>query len=159
MTTMPAAFIGHGNPMNALETNRYTRQRRSRPACPPTASTSERVAPAPMWHDPDMAESSSPLRVGASVFRWATAILVVVAWFFWMAAAVESDWIDGLADNGTGAVIATALLAVPLLLALLAAMLHRFREARLAALLSWGASLPLFGALLAFGYHLTYTPA
>ena len=24
MTTMPAAFIGHGNPMNALETNRYT---------------------------------------------------------------------------------------------------------------------------------------
>ncbi len=21
---MPAAFIGHGNPMNALETNRYT---------------------------------------------------------------------------------------------------------------------------------------
>ena len=25
MTTMPAAFIGHGNPMNALETNRYTR--------------------------------------------------------------------------------------------------------------------------------------
>ena len=25
MTVMPAAFIGHGNPMNALETNRYTR--------------------------------------------------------------------------------------------------------------------------------------
>jgi 4,5-DOPA dioxygenase extradiol len=25
MTMMPAAFIGHGNPMNALETNRYTR--------------------------------------------------------------------------------------------------------------------------------------
>ena len=25
MTTMPAAFIGHGNPMNAIETNRYTR--------------------------------------------------------------------------------------------------------------------------------------
>ncbi|MFI7539789.1 4,5-DOPA dioxygenase extradiol [Actinoplanes sp. NPDC049599] len=25
MTIMPAAFIGHGNPMNALETNRYTR--------------------------------------------------------------------------------------------------------------------------------------
>jgi 4,5-DOPA dioxygenase extradiol len=24
MTLMPAAFIGHGNPMNALETNRYT---------------------------------------------------------------------------------------------------------------------------------------
>jgi len=24
MTVMPAAFIGHGNPMNALETNRYT---------------------------------------------------------------------------------------------------------------------------------------
>jgi len=24
MTTMPAAFIGHGNPMNTLETNRYT---------------------------------------------------------------------------------------------------------------------------------------
>jgi len=24
MTTMPAAFIGHGNPMNALENNRYT---------------------------------------------------------------------------------------------------------------------------------------
>jgi 4,5-DOPA dioxygenase extradiol len=24
MTSMPAAFIGHGNPMNALETNRYT---------------------------------------------------------------------------------------------------------------------------------------
>jgi 4,5-DOPA dioxygenase extradiol len=24
MATMPAAFIGHGNPMNALETNRYT---------------------------------------------------------------------------------------------------------------------------------------
>jgi 4,5-DOPA dioxygenase extradiol len=24
MTTMPAAFVGHGNPMNALETNRYT---------------------------------------------------------------------------------------------------------------------------------------
>jgi 4,5-DOPA dioxygenase extradiol len=24
MTTMPAAFIGHGNPMNALESNRYT---------------------------------------------------------------------------------------------------------------------------------------
>jgi 4,5-DOPA dioxygenase extradiol len=24
MTAMPAAFIGHGNPMNALETNRYT---------------------------------------------------------------------------------------------------------------------------------------
>ena len=24
MVTMPAAFIGHGNPMNALETNRYT---------------------------------------------------------------------------------------------------------------------------------------
>ena len=25
MTTMHAAFIGHGNPMNALEDNRYTR--------------------------------------------------------------------------------------------------------------------------------------
>ena len=25
MSTMPAAFIGHGNPMNALEVNRYTR--------------------------------------------------------------------------------------------------------------------------------------
>ena len=24
MTTMPAAFFGHGSPMNALETNRYT---------------------------------------------------------------------------------------------------------------------------------------
>ncbi|MCU1615898.1 MAG: hypothetical protein JWO98_3438, partial [Frankiales bacterium] len=24
MTVMPAAFIGHGNPMNALEKNRYT---------------------------------------------------------------------------------------------------------------------------------------
>jgi 4,5-DOPA dioxygenase extradiol len=24
MTAMPAAFVGHGNPMNALETNRYT---------------------------------------------------------------------------------------------------------------------------------------
>jgi 4,5-DOPA dioxygenase extradiol len=24
MTRMPAAFIGHGNPMNALETTRYT---------------------------------------------------------------------------------------------------------------------------------------
>ncbi|MCU1672215.1 MAG: ygiD [Frankiales bacterium] len=24
-TVMPAAFFGHGNPMNALETNRYTR--------------------------------------------------------------------------------------------------------------------------------------
>ncbi|AGZ38755.1 4,5-DOPA dioxygenase extradiol [Actinoplanes friuliensis] len=29
MTTMPAAFIGHGNPMNALETNRYTSAWRS----------------------------------------------------------------------------------------------------------------------------------
>ncbi|GAA3346279.1 4,5-DOPA dioxygenase extradiol [Amorphoplanes nipponensis] len=29
MTTMPAAFVGHGNPMNALETNRYTRAWRS----------------------------------------------------------------------------------------------------------------------------------
>jgi len=29
MTTMPAAFIGHGNPMNALETNRYTQAWRS----------------------------------------------------------------------------------------------------------------------------------
>ena len=24
MSTMPAAFIGHGNPMNALESNRFT---------------------------------------------------------------------------------------------------------------------------------------
>ena len=112
-----------------------------------------------MWHDPEMAESSSPLRVGASVFRWATTILVVVAWFFWMAAAVESDWIEGLADNGTGAVTAAALLAVALLLALLVATLRRFREVRRAALLSWVATLPLFGALLVFGYHLTYTPA
>ena len=24
MSVMPAAFFGHGNPMNALETNRYT---------------------------------------------------------------------------------------------------------------------------------------
>ena len=28
-TTMPAAFIGHGNPMNALELNRYTRSWRA----------------------------------------------------------------------------------------------------------------------------------
>ena len=27
--TMPAAFIGHGNPMNALEVNRYTRSWRA----------------------------------------------------------------------------------------------------------------------------------
>jgi hypothetical protein len=106
-----------------------------------------------------MVESLGPLRVGASVLRWAGVILALVMWFFWMAAAVESDWIDGLADNGTGPVIATALLAAVLLLALLVAMLQRFRGARLAALLSWGATLPLFGALLTYGYHLTYNAA
>lgn len=82
-----------------------------------------------------------------------------MAWFFWMAAVVESDWIDGLADDGTGPVIAAAVLAVPLLLALLVAMLRRFRGARRAVLLSWLAGLPLFGALLIAGHHLTYAAA
>ena len=40
-TTMPAAFVGHGNPMNALESNRYTQ------AWGRSAGRSRR--PAPSW--------------------------------------------------------------------------------------------------------------
>lgn len=109
------------------------------------------------WQTAGMTERPGALQVGGSVLRWATAILVGVTWFFWMAAAAESDWIDGLADDGTGPVIATAVLAAPLLLALLAAMLRRFHRARSAVLLSWLACLPLFGALLVAGHHLTST--
>ncbi|MEU4426331.1 hypothetical protein AB0F81_37390 [Actinoplanes sp. NPDC024001] len=104
-----------------------------------------------------MIESTSRLRVGLSVFRWALVLLVVMAWFLWTAAAVETPWIDGLADDGTGAVIMTALIAVPLLLALLAAQLHRFRDARRAVLLGWLAVLPLFAALLVAGYQISST--
>jgi 4,5-DOPA dioxygenase extradiol len=38
MSTMPAAFIGHGNPMNALEHNRYTEAWRSFAALSPRPS-------------------------------------------------------------------------------------------------------------------------
>src|SRR5687768_18408211 len=34
-TSMPAAFLGHGSPMNALETNRYTEAWRCFGACVP----------------------------------------------------------------------------------------------------------------------------
>src|SRR5688572_25286914 len=35
MPRMPAAFLGHGSPMNALETNRYTEAWRALGACVP----------------------------------------------------------------------------------------------------------------------------
>lgn len=45
-TTMPAAFIGHGSPMNTLEHNRYTQARPGQhlmcPACRASADDTPR---------------------------------------------------------------------------------------------------------------------
>lgn len=95
-------------------------------------------------------------RVGFTSFRWALALLIAMALFFWAADVTEVPWMERMGANGTGTVIATAWLTAGALLLLVAAVLVYFRDARLPALLGWAASLPLFVALYAVTYSYSY---
>jgi hypothetical protein len=72
--------------------------------------------------------------------------------FFYLAAGTENEWIDGLADNGTGAVFVTAGLWGIFLVLFLAAMLWRFPRGRGAAVGGWLLSLLPAGGLVFWGY-------
>ncbi|MBB2946783.1 hypothetical protein FB565_006551 [Actinoplanes lutulentus] len=87
---------------------------------------------------------TSRLRTAGGTFTWALVIMVIAAWFFYMAAGSETAWMENLTDDGTGTAVATAAIVVPFLLVLLGVRLFLFRSARLAVVLGWAASLPLF---------------
>ncbi|MEV6348119.1 hypothetical protein [Actinoplanes sp. NPDC051851] len=95
------------------------------------------------------------LRSAGTTFTWAMVILVITVGFFWTAYVTEVPWMERMADDGTGTLIATALMAVPVLVVLGAVMHVRFPGQRPAAALGLLASLPVFGALYYVAYNYT----
>ncbi|MEV0899888.1 hypothetical protein [Actinoplanes sp. NPDC049802] len=96
------------------------------------------------------------LRVTASVFGRTLLVVAGALPFFYLAAAAEVGWMEGLADDGTGPVIGTALTWSVLLALFLGAMLYRFRGAKVAAATGWGLSLLPAAGLFALLYTYMY---
>ncbi|MFF0379102.1 hypothetical protein [Actinoplanes missouriensis] len=90
---------------------------------------------------------TSRVRTATGTFTWAAVILLIASWFFFMAASVETPWIDNMTADGTGPLVVTIAMTVPFLLVLLGVRLFLYRTARTAVLLGWAASIPLFAAL------------
>ncbi|MFC4069078.1 hypothetical protein [Actinoplanes subglobosus] len=96
------------------------------------------------------------LRVTASVFGRTMWVIAGAVPFFYLAAAAEVEWMENLADNGTGSVYATAGLWAIFLVLFLGAMMWRFPKARPAALAGWALSLLPAAGLAVWGYSLVY---
>jgi hypothetical protein len=103
-----------------------------------------------------MMDGKQRVRVAGSVFGRTMLVLLSIAAFFYVAFVVEVRWMENLADNGTGTLIAVSALGAGFMLLFLAVMLVRFRDAKLAAALGWALTLlPAVGLFVA-GYDLSY---
>lgn len=74
MTRMPALFIGHGNPMNTLESNDFTRAAGDGPAAAAPARRAGRVGALVHWRNRGHRDAASPydprlLRIPAGTLR------------------------------------------------------------------------------------------
>lgn len=102
-----------------------------------------------------MREQDQGVRVTASVFGRTLWVIGAAVPYGFMVYATEVDWMEKLATNGTGTVLAVAGMWAVLLLLFLGAMLWRFPKARLAATGGWLLSLLPAVALFAWGYTAT----
>lgn len=106
-----------------------------------------------------MIDQRRRVRVAGSVFGRTVLLLLGISALFFVADAVEVPWMEGLADKGTGTLIAVAAMGAGAMLLFLTAMLRRCREARFAAAAGWALSLLPAAGLLVAGYDYSYCPA
>ena len=93
-----------------------------------------------------------------SVFGRTMLLLLAISAFFFVAFVVEVPWMERLGSKGTGTLIAVSGMGASAMLLFLAAMLVRFRDAKLAAAAGWALSLLPAAALIMAGYDYSYCP-